>query len=161
MSIRQGGIRRGGAAGGSAIRSKGTRSLSRGQSTSSPSVPAPSSSSATEPVLRACHMATMRSAKCAGLPSSVRLSVGLDSREALAGLSAAARKAGRTVGVLVELDLGMRRVGVQLPADAIALARAIGMTEAVEYRGITFYPGHVRAPVGEQGTLGDGDSTVA
>lgn len=86
------------------------------------------------------------------LPSRVRLSVGLDSREALAGLSAAARKAGRTVGVLVELDLGMRRVGVQLPSDAIALARAIAMTEAVEYRGITFYPGHVRSPVGQQGS---------
>jgi D-serine deaminase-like pyridoxal phosphate-dependent protein len=52
----------------------------------------------------------------------------------------------------VELDLGMRRVGVQFPSAAIALAQEIGMTEAVEYRGITFYPGHVRSPVGEQGS---------
>jgi D-serine deaminase-like pyridoxal phosphate-dependent protein len=95
---------------------------------------------------------TARLERLMRLPSHVRLSVGLDSREALAGLSAAARKAGRTVGVLVELDLGMRRVGVQLPEDAIALAQAIQMTEAVGYRGITFYPGHVRAPVGEQGS---------
>ncbi len=86
------------------------------------------------------------------LPSHVRLTVALDSREALAALSAAARKAERTVGVLVELDLGMRRVGVQLPSSAIALAREAGMTEAVEYRGITFYPGHVRSPVGQQGS---------
>jgi D-serine deaminase-like pyridoxal phosphate-dependent protein len=87
------------------------------------------------------------------LPSRVRLSVALDSREALQGLSAAAREAGRTVGVRVELDLGMRRVGVQSPADAIALAREIAEAEAVEYRGITFYPGHVRAPLGGQGTV--------
>jgi D-serine deaminase-like pyridoxal phosphate-dependent protein len=43
-------------------------------------------------------------------------------------------------------------VGVPLPSAAIALAQEIGMTEAVEYRGITFYPGHVRSPVGEQGS---------
>lgn len=84
------------------------------------------------------------------LPSRVQLSVALDSREALAGLSAAARKAGRKVAVLVELDLGMRRVGVQSPTEALALAQEIRVTEAVEYRGITFYPGHVRAPLGEQ-----------
>lgn len=87
------------------------------------------------------------------LPARVRLSVGLDSREALAGLSAAASKAGRTVGVLVELDLGMRRVGLQRPSEAVALAQEIGAMEAVEYRGIAFYPGHVRAPLGEQGSV--------
>lgn len=84
------------------------------------------------------------------LPAHVQLSVGLDSREVLEGLSAAAKKAGRTVGVLVEMDLGMRRVGVQQPAEAVALARAIQAAEAVEYRGVTFYPGHVRAPVAKQ-----------
>ncbi|KFE67818.1 metal-activated pyridoxal enzyme [Hyalangium minutum] len=84
------------------------------------------------------------------LSAHVQLSVGLDSREVLEGLSAAAKKAGRTVGVLVEMDLGMRRVGVQQPAEAVALARAIQAAEAVEYRGVTFYPGHVRAPVASQ-----------
>lgn len=93
------------------------------------------------------------------LPAHVQLSVGLDSREALEGLSAAAKKAGRTVGVLVELDLGMRRVGVQQPAEAVALARAIQEAEAVEYRGVTFYPGHVRAPVKEQGSALNAVST--
>jgi D-serine deaminase-like pyridoxal phosphate-dependent protein len=39
------------------------------------------------------------------LPAHVQLSVALDSQEVLAGLSTAARKAGRKVGVLVELDL--------------------------------------------------------
>jgi D-serine deaminase-like pyridoxal phosphate-dependent protein len=91
-----------------------------------------------------------RLARLMQLPARVRLMVGLDSREALQGLSAAARQAGRTVGVLVELDLGMRRVGVQSPAEALALGQEIIATEAVEYRGITFYPGHVRAPLSDQ-----------
>lgn len=84
------------------------------------------------------------------LPAHVRLTVGLDSAEALAGLAEAARGAGRTVGVLVETDAGMGRVGVQSPNDAVALARAAADTEGVEYRGILFYPGHVRANVDRQ-----------
>jgi D-serine deaminase-like pyridoxal phosphate-dependent protein len=92
-----------------------------------------------------------RLARLMRLPRHVRLSVALDSREALAGLSEAARGAGRTVGVLVELDLGMRRVGVQTPEEAVALARAAQAADAVEYRGVTFYPGHIRSPQGEQG----------
>ncbi|MDY7229100.1 D-TA family PLP-dependent enzyme [Hyalangium rubrum] len=93
---------------------------------------------------------TARLARLMRLPPRVRLSVGLDSREALQGLNAAAREAGRKVGVLVELDLGMRRVGVQTPQEALVLARAIQASEALEYRGITFYPGHVRALLGDQ-----------
>ncbi len=87
------------------------------------------------------------------LPQRVRLSVGLDSREALTGLAEAARGAGRTVGVLVELDLGMRRVGVQTPEEAVALAREVASTRGLEYRGVMFYPGHIRMPMAEQGPL--------
>lgn len=106
--------------------------------------------------------APVGAARLAGLmrlPKRVRLSVALDSREALAGLSEAARGEGRTVGVLVELDLGMRRVGVQTPEEAVALAREIQAAGGVEYRGVTFYPGHIRAPLGEQGPVLQGVST--
>lgn len=80
------------------------------------------------------------------LPERVRLTVGLDSPEALEGLAQAARAAGRTVGVLVEFDAGMRRVGVAQPEDAVALARRAAELGGVEYRGAMYYPGHVRAP---------------
>jgi D-serine deaminase-like pyridoxal phosphate-dependent protein len=91
-----------------------------------------------------------RLARLMRLPARVRLTVALDSRQVLQGLSAAARQAGRTVGVLVELDLGMRRVGVQSPAEALALAQEISTAEGVQYRGIIFYPGHVRSLLSEQ-----------
>jgi D-serine deaminase-like pyridoxal phosphate-dependent protein len=81
------------------------------------------------------------------LPERVRLTVGLDSAEALRGLAEAARAAGRPVGVLVEVDAGMGRVGVQSADDAVALARAAADADGVEYRGILFYPGHVRERV--------------
>ncbi|HEX8361504.1 MAG TPA: D-TA family PLP-dependent enzyme [Longimicrobium sp.] len=84
------------------------------------------------------------------LPEHVRLTVGLDSAEALDALADAARRAGRTVGVLVELDAGMGRVGLGSPEHAVELARRAADTEGVEYRGIMFYPGHIRGPVAEQ-----------
>lgn len=84
------------------------------------------------------------------LPEHVRLTVGLDSAEALGGLAEAARAAGRRVGVLVEVDAGMGRVGVQSPDDAVALARAAAEADGVEYRGVMFYPGHVRMRIEEQ-----------
>lgn len=84
------------------------------------------------------------------LPAHVRLTVGLDSREALRGLADAARAAGRRVGVLVEFDAGMHRVGVQSAEDAVALAREAAELGGIEYRGVMFYPGHVRSRVEEQ-----------
>lgn len=84
------------------------------------------------------------------LPERVRLTVGLDSEDALRGLAQAAREAGRNVGVLVEVDAGMGRVGVQTAADAVALARAAADEEGIEYRGVMFYPGHVRDNVERQ-----------
>ncbi len=86
-----------------------------------------------------------------GLPDHVRLTVGLDSVDALRPLASAARAAGRSVGVLIELDLGMRRVGVQTPDEAVRLARDAVDLAGVEYHGVMFYPGHIRGHADEQG----------
>ncbi|AKQ66974.1 low-specificity D-threonine aldolase [Myxococcus hansupus] len=86
------------------------------------------------------------------LPSRVRLTVALDSVEALHHLGRHARTAQRTVGVLVELEMGMRRVGVATPEDALSIARAAASTPGIEYRGVTFYAGHLRAPGGALGS---------
>jgi D-serine deaminase-like pyridoxal phosphate-dependent protein len=84
------------------------------------------------------------------LPEHVRLSVALDSAEALRPLAAAARERGRRVGVLVEFDAGMRRVGVSSPEAAVALAGLAAELNGVEYRGLMFYPGHVRTRIETQ-----------
>jgi D-serine deaminase-like pyridoxal phosphate-dependent protein len=81
------------------------------------------------------------------------LSVALDSDEALAGLSAAARAAGRVVDVLFEIDVGLRRVGVQSPAEVVRLAARAHELPGVRYRGLMFYPGHIRATGARQDAL--------
>ncbi|MBW3535273.1 MAG: alanine racemase [Gemmatimonadetes bacterium] len=84
------------------------------------------------------------------LPAGVDLHVALDSPEAMDGLADAAAAAGRTVGVLVEVDVGMGRVGVADPDEAVALARRASRTAGVAYRGILFYPGHIRVEPSRQ-----------
>jgi len=84
------------------------------------------------------------------LPERVKLSVGLDSEAALGPLAAAAHGAGREVGVLVEFDAGLGRVGVQSPQQAVALAGRCEELQGATFAGLMFYPGHIRMPVNEQ-----------
>lgn len=81
------------------------------------------------------------------LPRRVRLTVGLDSMIAVDALAAAARAVDRDVQVLVEVDLGMHRVGVQSPEEALALALHIRASAPLSFAGVMFYPGHIRQHV--------------
>jgi D-serine deaminase-like pyridoxal phosphate-dependent protein len=78
------------------------------------------------------------------LDRDVRLTVAIDSIDAIEPLAEAADAAGREVGIYVEVDVGMRRVGVATPAEAIAIARRVRGLPPLVYRGIAFYPGHIR-----------------
>jgi D-serine deaminase-like pyridoxal phosphate-dependent protein len=91
-----------------------------------------------------------RIARLTALPPACRITVALDSEESLRRLASAATAGARTVGVLVEADLGMHRTGVQAPAEAVALARLARALDGVEYRGLMFYPGHIRQHVDRQ-----------
>ncbi len=84
------------------------------------------------------------------LPGSLDLKVALDSIEALDALAAASAAAARTTGVLVEQDVGLRRVGVATAEDVVALARRAADTKGVSFRGVLFYPGHVRGAFAAQ-----------
>jgi D-serine deaminase-like pyridoxal phosphate-dependent protein len=84
------------------------------------------------------------------LPREVQITVALDSAEAAVQLAAAADEAGRDVGVYVELDVGMRRVGVQTSEAAVKLAEFVSDRAPLRYRGVAFYPGHIREPIGDQ-----------
>jgi D-serine deaminase-like pyridoxal phosphate-dependent protein len=48
------------------------------------------------------------------------------------------------------LDLGMRRIGVQVVEQAVELARLLARLSPLVFRGIAFYPGHIRQPTGSQ-----------
>jgi len=82
--------------------------------------------------------------------SETRLTVALDSAEAIEQLAAAARERDRSVGVLLEIDLGMHRVGVASVDRVIELINLVRARPPLEYAGIAFYPGHIRQSVNVQ-----------
>ena len=84
------------------------------------------------------------------LPESLDLKVGLDSARVLQELASACAAVGRTTGVLVELDAGMGRVGVQTDSDMVRLAEQAEALDGVAFRGIMFYPGHIRSDESDQ-----------
>lgn len=92
----------------------------------------------------------LRAKRVASLPDNVRLTVALDSAKAVDDLALAARTADREIGVYVELDLGMHRVGLPVVDDAIALAKRIRGAAPLSFAGIAFYPGHIREAVDSQ-----------
>jgi D-serine deaminase-like pyridoxal phosphate-dependent protein len=77
--------------------------------------------------------------------------VGLDSATAAEALSAAASSAGSTIGILVDLDVGMHRTGVQSPHLAGALAMQVDKLPGLRLDGLMFYPGHIGSRVEQQG----------
>jgi D-serine deaminase-like pyridoxal phosphate-dependent protein len=91
-----------------------------------------------------------RCAHIAELAKSNTMRVAVDS---IAALAAAAGHAGGTIGLLVEIDVGMGRTGVASAADSLALAELIDRTPGVRLDGLMCYPGHIWAPANEQGHL--------
>ncbi|HXQ13243.1 MAG TPA: alanine racemase, partial [Caulobacteraceae bacterium] len=71
-----------------------------------------------------------------------------DHPDAVGAIGAAAKAAGATITLLVDLDPGLRRTGVATAADAVALARQIADHEALKFGGLQFYCGaeqHIEA----------------
>lgn len=73
------------------------------------------------------------------------LTVAIDSAEVAQGLSDATVRAGVAVGVLVEEDVGLGRVGVPDAARLVALAKHVDGLPGLTLKGFNFYPGHVKA----------------
>jgi D-serine deaminase-like pyridoxal phosphate-dependent protein len=90
-----------------------------------------------------------RAMRLAQLAQRVRLTVALDSETAARDIGNAAQHVGSDVRVLIEIDVGMHRVGVQSADDATVLARRVTALPRLEVVGIAFYPGHIRGPVTE------------
>lgn len=77
--------------------------------------------------------------------------VAVDSAYAVAALAGAAREAGVVIGILVDLDVGLGRTGVESPRAAVELAEAVERSAGLRLDGLFCYPGHVWQPPAEQG----------
>ena len=80
------------------------------------------------------------------------LTVALDSEKPASGLSRHAVRAGLTIGILAEVDLGMRRCGFPPGQRFRNFTRAVDRMPGLQLEGLMFYPGHVNlaAPDGER-----------
>ncbi len=88
-------------------------------------------------------------ARLAHLARRAHVSVCVDDATNVAELALAARAAGVTLDVLVELDVGANRCGVAPGEAALALARSIAQSEGVRFAGLQAYQGsaqHLRTP---------------
>lgn len=79
--------------------------------------------------------------RLAALARRTQISVVADNAEVVAGLSDAARSAGRKIAVLIECDTGAHRNGVQSPQAALELAQIIDRAPGLEYGGLMTYAG--------------------
>lgn len=84
--------------------------------------------------------AKRRAAALLAREATVRVNV--DDTGDAEGLSAAAVAAGSTIGVLVEVDTGMHRAGVDDPAEALAVARRVQALPGLRMDGLSGYEGH-------------------
>ncbi len=69
--------------------------------------------------------------------------VAIDSATAAEALSRASSAARVQLGVLVDLDVGFHRTGVQDPAEALALGQLVDRLPGLRLDGVFFFPGHV------------------
>ncbi len=84
------------------------------------------------------------------IPKSVKLTVAVDDIDSLGALSMAARLSERDIAVLVEVDVGMRRVGLADPELAVRIACKLTDAPGLSFAGLMLYPGHIRQKADEQ-----------
>ncbi|MEX0677236.1 MAG: alanine racemase [Pirellulales bacterium] len=91
-----------------------------------------------------------RTARLAHLAAHVTLRVAVDSKLGAKLIGDAANRAKATVGILVDLDVGLGRTGLQTPGEALKLAQFVDATAGLRLDGLFCFPGHITEPAAEQ-----------
>lgn len=78
--------------------------------------------------------------RLAALATRAKVKVAVDNDVALRTVVAAAQRARKPIGVLIEFESGKRRQGVLEPAQALALARQVEAAENLYFEGLLTYP---------------------
>ena len=87
-------------------------------------------------------------ARLISLAERSRITVSLDSLEVAEGISRAAAESRLEIGLLVEIDTGLRRLGRAPGKDAADLAEAIASLPGIWLEGVFTHEGHVYAASG-------------
>ena len=86
--------------------------------------------------------------RVAALARRAKVAVCVDDFDNVQELAATAEKFGAKIDVLVELNVGANRCGVETPAEVVRLAAAIARTKSLRFAGLQAYQGaaqHLRA----------------
>jgi D-serine deaminase-like pyridoxal phosphate-dependent protein len=83
-----------------------------------------------------------KAARLAALQYQADVKVSVDHIDQVAPLGRAASAEGTSIGVLVDLDIGMKRTGVASPEAALELARHVSRTPGLRFDGLMGYEGH-------------------
>src|ERR687898_1081322 len=79
-------------------------------------------------------------ARLAKVMERATMTVAADNPTVVVGLPRAAELSGRTLHVVVECDTGRKRAGVETPAEAIAIAKALASRPGLSFAGFMLYP---------------------
>jgi len=82
--------------------------------------------------------------RLANLARQVQISACVDDPQNVDEMAEAAQAAAVTIGVLVEVDIGMGRCGVEPGEPALALARRIRSRQGLRFLGLQGYDGHLQ-----------------
>jgi D-serine deaminase-like pyridoxal phosphate-dependent protein len=77
------------------------------------------------------------------LSANCNILVALDSLQSAENLASALDGASQKVGVLVDIDVGLHRTGVQSPAESLTIAKFVDHDSRLSLEGMFCYPGHV------------------
>jgi 3-hydroxy-D-aspartate aldolase len=91
--------------------------------------------------------------RLAALAARVEVIAAVDSRAGLEALAGPARRAGTTIGILVDVNVGQMRCGLPPGRDAVALAERVAATPGVVLRGVMGYEGHLQ-PIADRAERG-------
>jgi D-serine deaminase-like pyridoxal phosphate-dependent protein len=92
-----------------------------------------------------------RTGPLARLAQTHTVRVAVDSALAVESLAAAAKTEDVTIGILVDIDTGGHRTGLQTPQLALDLAQLSDRTAGARFDGLFTYLGHVHEPPDQQG----------
>ena len=90
-------------------------------------------------------LGTDKTARLVRLAGETEVTVSIDSISVARAMAAAVKDAGVKIGVLIELDVGSHRVGVTAGEALRQLALVVADSPALDFRGLAFYPGHVKS----------------
>jgi D-serine deaminase-like pyridoxal phosphate-dependent protein len=86
----------------------------------------------------------LKLARLANLARRAQVRVCVDDADNVAEMARVARAAGVTLGVLIEVNIGMNRCGVEPGEPAVALARQVHAEPGLRFVGLQGYDGHLQ-----------------